>query len=260
MGTMTNRQLLILMLLAFVACKRNEVTSITLSETDVVLSIGETLQLVAQVEATKDAAEFPPVWQSEDESVVTVAPGGLIAAVAPGDTYVTVTAGGVEARCRVGVKYFVQAARRYMREPYSTGKSDLFTLCLATGGIDLADLTGTGEYLTLELFVPVDVRDSLPQGMYGMVTDFHPPAAKGPDAEYDKFLPYTLSPGFVMEGEHWGAWHTVQPAGTTLPLNSGTVEVSRSSAGQYIIRYDLQSEQGNSLTGVYEGDIETFPR
>ena len=42
---MTNRLLLALMLLAFVACKRNEVTSVLLSETDVVLSVGETVSV-----------------------------------------------------------------------------------------------------------------------------------------------------------------------------------------------------------------------
>ena len=256
MGAMTYRLLFLFALLTLVACKRNEVTSVLLSETDVVLSVGETVQLAAQVAATKDAAEFLPAWRSEDEAVATVTSGGLVTAVAPGDTYVTVTAGGVEARCRVGVKYFVQAVRQYMREPYSTGKSDLFTLCLATGGIDLADLTGTGEYLTLELFVPVDVRDSLPRGEYRMVTDFLPPAAKGPDAEYAKFVPYTLSPGFVMEGEHWGTWHVSRSAGTAWAFSSGTVEVDRPSPGQYVIRYDLQDAQGRSLAGVYEGGIE----
>ena len=84
MGAMTYRLLSLFALLTLVACKRNEVTSVLLSETDVVLSVGETVQLAAQVEATKDAAEFLPAWRSEDEAVATVTSGGLVTAVADG--------------------------------------------------------------------------------------------------------------------------------------------------------------------------------
>lgn len=253
---MKNNLLVLCLIFSFFSCRKNEVTSVVLSEQEKVLSIGETLQLKAQVTATKDASEFWLSWSSEDESVATVTSDGLVTARTPGDTYVTASAGGVEARCRIGVKYFVKAGRTFMREPYSTGKSDLFTLCLATGGVDLTSLEGKGEYLSIEFFVPVGTKDSLPQGVYEMVTDFNPPAGKGRDEEYEKFLPYTLSPGFVMETEQWGTWHTSLWQGTATPIQAGMVEVGRSADGLYIVRYDLKDEQGNSLFGVYEGDIE----
>lgn len=245
-----------LLLFSFAACQRNEVTNVVLSESEKVLKVGETLQLGAVVEATKDVGEFTRVWASEDENVVSVTQDGLVTALAPGKTLVTLTVGGRKAECRVGVKYFAKAQCKYKRDPYETGFSDLHILCLATDNVDTETLSGSGEYLSIELFVGTDVQNSIPVGMYEMVSDFTPAADGKYSEEYEKLLPYTLSPGFVLGEANYGTWFVNLTTGQTTPLQTGTVEVRRSTDDSYLIHYDLFDGQGRPFAGVYEGKID----
>ena len=77
-------------------------TGVTLSESSLVLDVGETAQLTAAVvpEGTTDGL----VWSSADESVATVDANGLVTAVGPGRTVITATAGSVSAECSVTVR------------------------------------------------------------------------------------------------------------------------------------------------------------
>ena len=77
-------------------------TGVTLSESSLVLDVGETAQLTAAVvpEGTTDKL----VWSSADESVATVDANGLVTAVAPGRTVITAAAGSVSAVCSVTVR------------------------------------------------------------------------------------------------------------------------------------------------------------
>ncbi len=255
MPTTFIRLLLPVAALAFVACQHNAVTSVTLSETDVVLMTGDSLQLKAQVQATLDASEFVPVWSSDDHTVATVSSEGMVVALAPGNTVITVAAQGVEASCRVGVGYFNKLTYSYMRDPYSTGLADMFTLTLTADKENSDTAQDYGRYLTVELFVEPGTGDSLPQGLYTMVDDFSPPASKGADAEYAKLLPFTLSPGFVVEDEQWGTWLGLSADQQPVPMQSGTMEVSRTAEANYELRYELYDHAGNSYAGAYSGAI-----
>ena len=77
-------------------------TDVTLSESSLVLDVGETAQLTAAVvpEGTTDKL----VWSSADESVATVDANGLVTAVGPGRTVITAAAGSVSAECSVTVR------------------------------------------------------------------------------------------------------------------------------------------------------------
>ncbi len=77
-------------------------TGVTLSESSLVLDVGETAQLTAAVvpEGTTDGL----VWSSADESVATVDANGLVTAVGPGRTVITAAAGSVSAECSVTVR------------------------------------------------------------------------------------------------------------------------------------------------------------
>ncbi len=77
-------------------------TDVTLSESSLVLDVGETAQLTAAVvpEGTTDKL----VWSSADESVATVDANGLVTAVGPGRTVITAAAGNVKAECSVTVR------------------------------------------------------------------------------------------------------------------------------------------------------------
>jgi hypothetical protein len=66
------------------------VTSITLDKTDVELLIGQTNQLTATIAPT-NATDKSVTWSSSDETKVTVSTAGLLTAVAPTSSPVTVT-------------------------------------------------------------------------------------------------------------------------------------------------------------------------
>ena len=77
-------------------------TDVTLSESSLVLDVGETAQLTAAVvpEGTTDVL----VWSSGNPDVATVDENGLVTAVGPGRTVITATAGSVSAECSVTVR------------------------------------------------------------------------------------------------------------------------------------------------------------
>lgn len=85
------------------------VNSISLTETNIGLVVGETKMLIASV--LPDNATLKTVeWSSEDEEIVTVDEYGIITAVSPGETIIEVHAkdgGGASATCTVRVHEYV---------------------------------------------------------------------------------------------------------------------------------------------------------
>ena len=81
-----------------------KVTSLSLSKNRLLLSGGQTAQLVATVNA--DAANKSVKWSVTDNSIATVSANGLVTAVTAGQTVVTATSvdGGLTAQCLVTVK------------------------------------------------------------------------------------------------------------------------------------------------------------
>lgn len=79
------------------------VEEITLSESRVTLTVGETLTLAAAI-LPEEAADTPVIWASRDPEVVTVDETGTLTAVSPGTTTVTAKAGNQTAYCFVTVE------------------------------------------------------------------------------------------------------------------------------------------------------------
>lgn len=78
-----------------------EVLSVTLDQTTLDLTVGDTEQLTATV-LPEDATDKTVVWSSSDQEVATVA-DGLVTALAPGTATVTASAGDRSAECVVTV-------------------------------------------------------------------------------------------------------------------------------------------------------------
>lgn len=80
------------------------VTSLSLSQKRLLLSGGETAQLVARVNA--DAENKSVKWSVADNSIATVSANGLVTAITAGQTVVTATSvdGGLTAQCLVTVR------------------------------------------------------------------------------------------------------------------------------------------------------------
>jgi uncharacterized protein YjdB len=78
------------------------VTSVTLPEARITLSVGETYQLDPNITPT-DATNTEARYSSRSSSIASVSPDGLITANRAGTTTITVTVDGVSVRCTVVV-------------------------------------------------------------------------------------------------------------------------------------------------------------
>ena len=79
-----------------------EVTGITLDKSEMTLGIGQSIVLHATVHP-EDASDKTVTWASEDERIATVNKEGCITAVSEGTTFISATASGRTALCRVSV-------------------------------------------------------------------------------------------------------------------------------------------------------------
>ncbi|MBP3552798.1 MAG: Ig domain-containing protein [Bacteroidaceae bacterium] len=100
-------------LLCFVACGGDdasineepmiEVTSVRLSQTKLILTVGESHSLTAKV-LPENATDKNVTWKSSDASIATVSSSGVVKAIGAGTATITATAGGKSATCQVTVE------------------------------------------------------------------------------------------------------------------------------------------------------------
>lgn len=79
-----------------------KVESVTLSETEKELTIGEDFTLNVTINPS-DAENQEITWTSSDESIATVSANGLVTAVKDGEVNITATVDGVSSSCKVTV-------------------------------------------------------------------------------------------------------------------------------------------------------------
>lgn len=102
---------IILTILCLVACGKDseddiptiKVTSVTLSSTDMSMTVGDVQTLTATV-APANATNKSVTWRSSNSSVATVSSTGEVKAVGAGTSTITATADGKSATCEVMVK------------------------------------------------------------------------------------------------------------------------------------------------------------
>ena len=80
-----------------------EVTAVTLSSTELSLTVGESHSLTAKV-FPENATDKDVTWKSSDASIATVSSSGVVKAIGAGAATITATAGGKSATCQVTVK------------------------------------------------------------------------------------------------------------------------------------------------------------
>lgn len=99
---------IVLIAFALCACKKTPedtivpVASVSLSQPEAEMEVGETVQLQAQI-SPSNATEKEVMWGSSKQSVATVSDAGLVTAVGEGSAKITATAGGKTATCVVTV-------------------------------------------------------------------------------------------------------------------------------------------------------------
>ena len=91
-------------ILAIVSCQKEiQVSSVTVDPANVSIVVGGK-QLLRATAAPADATTITETaWSSSNEMVATVAPTGLVTAVAPGEATISAEIGGVVGTCKVTV-------------------------------------------------------------------------------------------------------------------------------------------------------------
>lgn len=124
---------------SFTLTVKQQVTGITLSETEVTLNEGENAELIAT--ALPDDADNKTLrWESENERIAEVDENGKITAVSKGECYITVTSADefTSARCLVKVIRPVTSVNISNRQ-LSLEKGEEFTLSASAYPADASD-------------------------------------------------------------------------------------------------------------------------
>lgn len=241
---------------ALIIKEKNELLEITLNENQKYLKVGDTFLLQATIHSKRDPEEFSVAWSSDDETVATVTDAGLITALKSGFTTIVARSEDKNVVCNVFVSdvnqaRFTQAMLKFEADPYARGKANAFILRLATENMNVNTFTGNGAAALIEFYTEMSTTDSLPTGLFTVVADFIP----GIDGEYDKFLPNTISPGFMENGNKWGTWSVSNENSDPVAIVKGEAYVSK-SAGMYTIAYNFYDVNENCYPGIYQGKLE----
>ena len=124
------------------------VTGVTLEQTNVTTTYGQTVQLDATV--APDNATFPTVtWTSSKEEVATVDQNGLVTTTGTGYTTITATADGKSATCTV--KVLPTDTNQYNKDSDGIGEG----IVLSFG--DTVDTTDTSKRIKVKGTMPLEI-------------------------------------------------------------------------------------------------------
>jgi uncharacterized protein YjdB len=105
------------------------VTGVTLNEIEATLEVGETIFLAATVDPD-DATDKTVTWSTANENIATVADNGVVTAVSPGETTITVTTinGNKTAICTIIVEPVAVASVTLDRSEISLKEDSVYKL------------------------------------------------------------------------------------------------------------------------------------
>lgn len=229
----------------FFSCEKNAVTSITINETEVSMTLGSVDSLVSDAKFTGNITPLV-IWKSSNTSIVTV-DEGRIEALKVGTAIITATAGDKSVTCTVTVSdqihpVLAKGELWYYGDVYSSDKSNSFTAYIVGSTINLSDMTGDGDLVFLEFNTGLQEKTALPSGTYTMVADI----------DKTLFVPFTLVPGYVDDVNNFGCWYFGRTANDIV---SGKAVVNRTNE-IYNIVYDFKDYYGNTISGTYNGALE----
>jgi len=241
-----------LMLLSFTACTKDEVSKITLNDSEISLKIGATDTIIAKLSYTGDISKLPVTWTSSATNIVQVNKG-IITALSEGTAIVTARAGEKTATCQVTVTkgdinlVFTQAIASFWGDYFGVGTNNLSLYLLDnTLGFDTnGDLQGTGNYLYIDLNVALS-DSTLKEGTYSIA---------------DKRTANTFYPGDTIhyQGNIYATGTHVMNIGATVNnayiIKDGYYTVTRNGNG-FKIEGELISSTENVIEFSYSGLIQ----
>lgn len=132
----------------------------------------------------------------------------------------------------------------YFGDDYQTGKSNSFTMYLASATLNFKDTTTKGDILALEINTALTAKDSIPNGTYNMITEL----------TTANLVPFTLIPAYITENNNeYGTWFYGED--TTKKIKLGSI-TSQKTGSNYAISYELYDRFGAKVSGAYNGELE----
>lgn len=238
---------LLALVFVFFSCNTNSVTSITLNEKEISLTLGATDSLVADAKYTGNITPLV-IWKSSNSTVVSVKEGS-IEALKTGTAIITATAGDKSTTCTVTVSDQIHPVLSkgelwFYGDAYKSEKSNSFTAYIVGSSINLQDMSGDGDLLFIEFNAGLKDSTSLPIGTYTMVSDVNKTL----------FNPMTIVPGYMDGTYNFGCWYFGK---TMNDIVSGQAVVNRTN-NTYNIVYDFRDYYGNTISGTYNGTLQYF--
>lgn len=223
-------------ILTVTSCTKNEVTSVTLNNTQLNILLAQTDSLIVTVTGTGDMKKFPITWSTSNSGIATVK-NGSVKGISTGVATITAKSGNVTASCDVIVDNqiapsFNKGILLYYGDTLHTSTSNMYIMGLA----DSKD--------TIYLFVntALSAKNNLPAGNYSLLTQMK--------SEKD-FVPFSITPGYIYNGYDEFSWHygAIKSA-----IQGGSIILSVSNS-IYAVKYNLADSYGNSIIGTYNGTL-----
>lgn len=254
----------LLVLLAFISCDKNEVTDLSLSKSSITLNVGQSDSIVATITLSGDIKDHPVTWTatiqdivSIKESVITAGKSGNIAtntlivtALKTGTTTISIQAGGKTTTCQVTVGQanyvFNKSFAFNYGDLYETG-NNIFGMYLLENTLSVNDsgnLDGTGTLIYLDFNMPI-TQNSLIAGSFS--------AANSGDLN-------TFFPGEIIEynGESVAVGTRITTfgtnSGTTILVTDGNYKIT-AQGNNFVIEGDLTLENNEIIHFSYTGPV-----
>lgn len=222
------------------SCTKNEVTKVTISNSNLALYVGQTDSLYAEADYTGDIV--PSVTWSSSNPVVVSINGGEIEALKAGTATITATAGDKAATCIITVTdqintTFTSGGLAYWGDYYEGGISNNYQVYL---------MNNSNDTLVLEFNTSLSAVDNIPSGNYTMVDtqDY---------TTFSDYIPNTL----VAYNFDYGYGSMFFNKNFATGFVEGGAVVTNTNKN-YKIEYSIIDYMGNTLTGTYTGALEFY--
>lgn len=238
-------------LLLFASCEKNKVTSLVLSEREKVMTMGERGQLEVTIYPLTAVRDAKIVWESSNESVVTVSSNGELQALTPGEAIVGAVCGDIYAECKITVLAvkahfdFHSAILYYMGDRYKRGTNNVLLMLLHDGLTHDGNggMSGDGFFLNMSLNQPLS--DTLLRA-----STYKADTTARIDSYFVGDVTAWYSPGSYLGQMTSGAVGAIF-------IKEGECVVAQSD-GNYTITVALEGKSGEVISGKFSGKITAF--
>ena len=246
-----NILIVLVVLISFYSCKKDEVTRVNLNNNKITLKVGEKDTILANLSYNGDINKFPITWSSSSTSIVQVT-DGVINAIGEGSATITAQAGGKTATCQITVVkrnidfVFTKISASFWGDYFKVGSNNLTMYFLEnTLSIDPSgNLKGNGSYLYIDFNIAAS-DTTLSEGTYSIA---------------NTRAPKTFIPGDTVryQGNTFAIGTNILTIGSNAKfyiIKDGYYKISKNGSG-FKIEGQLISTKEEIIQFAYNGSID----